>query len=351
MDARWTGLGQRSGCGHRVNRIIGVDIGGANLKYASSDGISRSSFFPLWKSPDELANELARDLSCLGGAGDLVVTMTGELADCFLDRETGVAHIVQQTLSAASSTAIPSVHFYGVDGCFHHPDQLPEPDTLAASNWHALASYVGTEIAPDAMLIDIGSTTTDIIPIRAGNVATPSKTDFDRLREGSLVYVGCRRTPVCALVDHLTIGTDACPVMNEYFATTDDARLVLGLAQERPDDHDTADGQPRTSEYAANRLARMIGLDRRQVGLEQARHLADELMQAAKHQIMQGIQQVSASQQVAPTRYVCSGHAPDMLDLPNDDNVLVLADKIGEGLSRCAPAYAVTRLWAANNSE
>ena len=64
--------------------------------------------------------------------------------------------------------------------------------------------------------------------LSAGFVATAAMTDHDRLLEGSLIYVGCRRTPVCALVDRLEFRGSASRVMNELFATIDDARLVLG---------------------------------------------------------------------------------------------------------------------------
>ena len=43
--------------------IIGLDIGGANLKAATADGAAQSRPFALWKRPRELAAELNKLLA------------------------------------------------------------------------------------------------------------------------------------------------------------------------------------------------------------------------------------------------------------------------------------------------
>ena len=58
---------------------IGLDIGGANLKLATSDGInSRHLPFPLWQDQHGLAERLVTLIGSLP-AKNLAVTMTGEL--------------------------------------------------------------------------------------------------------------------------------------------------------------------------------------------------------------------------------------------------------------------------------
>src|SRR5947208_2344005 len=71
----------------------------------------------------------------------------------------------------------------------------------AAANWLATAVWAG-RFAPEgaALLIDAGSTTTDIVPLWNGRPMPLGLTDPDRLRTGELVYTGARRTPVCALL-------------------------------------------------------------------------------------------------------------------------------------------------------
>ncbi|NND96053.1 MAG: tetrahydromethanopterin-linked C1 transfer pathway [Pirellulaceae bacterium] len=328
-------------------RTVGIDIGGANLKYADGDGFALARSFAMWRHPDKLAETIAGDLLACGTIDSLAVTMTGELADCFADREVGVRHIVEHTVQASRQCGIGSVHFYGVDGQFHDASEACEKvDLLAAANWHALANFVGTSVAASALLIDIGSTTTDIVPIVDGAVATDARTDYDRMLQGSLVYVGCRRTPVCALTSTLEFRGHVTGVMNELFATIDDARLVLGTVAQQAKDTDTADSMPRTKEFAANRLARMIGLDRRSVSVQDSRELAQQVVQAASDQIRAGVQRML---QLAPRLetdpvYVVSGHGGDLLQLADNSFSLSLAEMLGDEMSRCAPALAVAQL-------
>ncbi len=324
--------------------IVGVDIGGANLKYASASGKKTfSRHFAMWRTPDQLAETLAHDLQThFSGLRRLVVTMTGELADCFVDRAEGVSSIVTHVQQAAAKLNLPETSYYGVDGSFHSADEAAEQvDVIAAANWHATASFVARQIAPSCTLIDIGSTTTDIIPITDGKVATTAKTDFDRLQSAQLVYIGCRRTPVCALVDQLTFRGQSIGVMNELFATIDDARLVLGLQQPRPDDTDSADGKPRSVAMAANRLARMIGLDRRDISIDDAQELANQVIKPARQRIADAL---TVNHQPG-TQLVVGGHGGDLLAFDAAE-VVSLPDQLGVEVSRCAPSFAIARLAA-----
>ncbi|MGI9471934.1 MAG: hydantoinase/oxoprolinase family protein [Rubripirellula sp.] len=326
------------------SRIVGVDVGGANLKYAALTGQSVSRSFPMWRQPESLAETVVDDLrsNFEGGRAikHLAVTMTGELADCFVDRAEGVSQIVSHLVQAASALAIEDVQFYGVDGGFHDASwAATHVDVIAAANWHALASWVGRSVAADATLIDIGSTTTDIVPIADGRVATQSQTDFDRLREGSLVYVGCRRTPVCALVDSLLLRGDEVPVMNELFATIDDAMILVNATGEDRDDCDSADGKPRTLDHAAARMARMLGLDRRSISTADAKVLAEQIVTSAIRRVGEGLSQIG----FGPT-VVISGHGSQLIDLPSGLSVIRLADTLGADTARSAPALAVATL-------
>lgn len=344
-------------------RVVGVDIGGANLKYARlDDRLAMASIFVMWREPDRLCEALKKDLRSFGEIDALAVTMTGELADCFVDREIGVTHIVEHVQAAVQNCGINEVAFYGVDGQFHDAaSAVKKVDLIAAANWHALASYVGKAVRTNALMVDIGSTTTDIIPIASGRVATKAETDFDRLRDGTLVYIGCRRTPVCAVVDQLHFRGQACSVMNELFAFIDDARIVLGRIKPDPDDNDSADGKPRSVPFAANRLARMIGLDRRTVTVADAQDLATQVMQAASDRVTTAINRQLAEQVtragvyggISETGLVLSGHGQDLvdhdaLDLVSDHAtpiaIRLLSDILGEAASRAAPAFAVADL-------
>ncbi|MEM9367002.1 MAG: hydantoinase/oxoprolinase family protein [Planctomycetota bacterium] len=325
-----------------TEHILGMDIGGANLKYVCGDGTTLDRAFPLWKRHNELGEQLQRDLARFSGVHCWAVTMTGELADCYADRAEGVAHIVDCVSQLASRLGVRQVLFYAVGGDFRTAEQAKEDvDAIAASNWHAFASAIAQEIAGDGLLIDVGSTTTDIIPLRGGRVATDARSDFERLREGSLVYVGCRRTPICSLVETLTCNGHSVPVMNELFGTIDDAMLLLGHLAGQSECLDTADGRPRTAEHAVGRIARMLGLDRREISRSVADSLAEQVLVAAKKRIQAPIANLAA---MTSGPWILGGHGQALVQVPEEHTTIDLRRTLGSDLSRCGPAWAVMRL-------
>ena len=77
---------------------IGIDVGGANTKIVSSEGVVKSVYAPLWKNKSILYTLLseyasASELEAVGAV------MTGELCDCFVSRREGVLQI-KEVLSA-----------------------------------------------------------------------------------------------------------------------------------------------------------------------------------------------------------------------------------------------------------
>ena len=111
-------------------------------------------------------------------------------------------------------------------------------------------------------MIDIGTTTTDLIPLDSGKVCARGRSDTERLQTGELVYAGVRRTPVCAVASELPFRGFPTGLAAELFASTLDVYLILGEIESEPDNRSTADGRPATIEGARDRLARMVGADR-----------------------------------------------------------------------------------------
>lgn len=238
---------------------LALDIGGANLKAAHTSGAARSVPFALWKNPELLPSALAALTGSMPDADRWAVTMTGELCDCFSTKAEGVRAIINAVLDVGEKRKI---RVWTTNGRFASASEvLEEPSTAAAANWLALAT-VAARFAADGLLIDVGSTTTDLIPIRDGRPVPRERTDTGRLRSGELVYAGVRRTPVCALATSLPHRGQATGLAAELFATTRDVYLTLGDLEEDPSDTDTADGRGATAEAARDRLARMIGADR-----------------------------------------------------------------------------------------
>ena len=150
--------------------IVGWDIGGANLKAAFVDGVRAEAEvlerpFPLWRESHGLPAALAEMAGRLGTPRAMGITMTAELADCFATKREGVAFVLD-----AFRTAFPAVQpaVYGIDGRFHSVEEAKaRPLLIAAANWRASATLVARSF-PDVIFLDVGSTTTDIIPIVVG---------------------------------------------------------------------------------------------------------------------------------------------------------------------------------------
>src|SRR5207245_11379025 len=123
------------------------------------------------------------------------------------------------------------------------------------------ARLVG-RLRPDCLLVDVGSTTTDVIPIVGGAPATTSRTDLDRLREGELVYTGAVRTPVEAIAPTVPVRGRAVAVSAEGFALTGDVHLWRGALGPAGHSVPTPGGRPGPRGFAGERLGRGVGADR-----------------------------------------------------------------------------------------
>lgn len=329
-------------------RWLALDIGGANLKAADGLGFAASRYFPLWQTPGELSAALAALIATAPPADRIVATMTGELADCFATKAEGVSTILD---SLGASAVDREWLVYLTDGSFVAPQNAREQPLLAAaSNWHALASFAG-RFAPRGagLLIDIGSTTCDLIPLVDGRPAAAGATDPERLAAGELVYTGVVRSPVCAVAAAFPWRGAQTPTAHELFATTWDAYLTLGELPEEPDCTHTADGRPATKAAARDRLARSICADRTMFDEADARAAATTIARAQLAKIAVAAQGVLRRLPAAPHTVVISGQgeflARQLVDrMKLSAEVVSLNDQLGSELSRAAPAHALAVL-------
>ena len=245
--------------------VLGWDIGGVNTKAARVTGNRvvgvRAVPYEIQRDPAALAPLLTRLAGELSGTPTDAhgVTMTAELSQIFRTKRDGVAFVVE-----AVTRAFPDrpVRVYAVDGRWLTADEARrEPLAIAAANWAAAARLVARNF-PDCILIDVGSTTTDITPIAGGVPAAFGRTDPERLREGELVYTGALRTPAEAIAAHVPLGGRATGVSAEGFALAGDVHVWR--RQLAPADYTVAtpDGRAATRELAGERLARVVCGDR-----------------------------------------------------------------------------------------
>jgi probable H4MPT-linked C1 transfer pathway protein len=279
-----------------VSRVLGWDVGGANVKVASHtigssiapESVERA--FPLWRQPGHLAGIL-RELSAGFDppAEAMAVTMTAELADCFKTKRAGVESVLEAFRDSFPRTPI---HVYGVDGSFRTESEAREaPLDVAAANWMATATMVARRF-PDALVIDTGSTTTDIVPVAGGRVLARGQNDPERLGAGELVYTGMQRTPICAIVDRVPFGGGTCRVAAEAFAVAADVHRWLGFLRESDYSCETPDGAGRSRGDCGIRLARMVCADRDMLDERAITDIANAVVGAQVRLIAEGIRQV-----------------------------------------------------------
>ena len=271
--------------------------------------------------------------------------MTAELSQMFRSKREGVHFVLD-----AVARAFPSgdVRVYAVDGRFLQPDQArEEPLAVAAANWAATARAVASR-HPDAILLDVGTTTTDVIPIVAGQVVPKAWTDPDRLASGELVYTGALRTPTEAIASHIWLKGRKHGVSAETFALAGDVHVWRKDLSPADYTVPTPDGRGTDRVFAGERLRRVICADPELVDESGVSEIAEALARAQVARIAESIIRVRGAHP-AVRKAVVTGlgaflgaAAARTVGL----DVEYLADEFGTDAAQFAPAAAVALLLA-----
>lgn len=280
---------------------IGFDIGGANTKatlietenFSMKKSVSLIEYFPIWRKGKEKLPELLGDLcrriagsTALDGVG---VTMTAELSDVYWTKSEGVNHILDCVVEVF--TDIP-VFVLDVSASLRTVEAArKEPLMVAAANWAATGWMVSQAIR-NCIIVDIGSTTTSIIPVFDGKILASGRTDVDKLLNGELVYTGSLRTNVATIVNSILVKKGMARVSSEFFAQSGDVHLVLGYITPQEYSVDTADGRGKTITEAMARLARVICADIEMLSKEEITDIARYIHKKQVEQIASGLEQV-----------------------------------------------------------
>jgi len=314
--------------------ILGLDIGGANTKAASSDGLFTASIYlPLWKGAplEEALCGIARSQPL---AEAVAVVITGELADCYSCKREGLERLMA---SVSRSFSVPA-YFWGTGG-FSWTDVME----LAAANWSASAAFLGQEEG-DCLFVDMGSTTTDLIPILSGRAAAAG-TDFLRLAAGELVYMGLLRTRLDAILPAARIGGRSVPLAPELFSIMADARLALGQISEERYSCDTADGAEKDRQSALRRLARCVCADLEEIGERSALAIAQQACRRQKDILVAAISR--QAKEHCLEKVVAAGTGEGLIvesaAFLGMDCVRI-SERYETRISDVFPAYAVARL-------
>ena len=259
---------------------MGWDLGGAHIKTVELDG--RGAVLsvalvpcPLWQGLDRLEEGVDQVLALSGRAiFRHAITMTGEMVDLFPNRASGV-----ETLISVMRGRFPEAQlliYAGHDGFLDPRSASEAPSRVASANWMASASLTASTL-PEGLLVDVGSTTTDLVPFRDGRVSASGRDDHQRLEREELVYTGVTRTPLTAVARKAAFAGRWVPLMSEHFATTADIYRLTGDLPDGADLLPSADNGPKDLRGSARRLARMLGLDSTVAELSAWRLLARQL--------------------------------------------------------------------------
>jgi len=272
--------------------VIGLDVGGANTKAVWRDGDSVRAVtrpYEVWRDREGLIAVLREVVAALPAPERIALTMTAELSDAFRSKREGVAFVLdaaEAALPAPIAVLTTAGDLVGLD------EARARPLDIAAANWVASALAVGA-VHSDALMLDVGSTTTDVIPIAGGRVAATGRNDLDRLLAGELVYTGALRTNLAAIAPRVPVAGRWCPVASELFAISADAHLVLGHIPPEAYACPTPDGRPADAEHARERIARLVCADADQLGRDAIDAIAAHLHAAQIAQIEAAARRVS----------------------------------------------------------
>jgi (4-(4-[2-(gamma-L-glutamylamino)ethyl]phenoxymethyl)furan-2-yl)methanamine synthase len=339
-----------------MGRFVGWDVGAANVKAVwletagtqMGNPTAASQPFEIWREKDRLPDILRsvfRSVSSGALPDAAAVTMTAELSDAFETKREGVVYILESLKECFG--AVP-IYVFSLSGKFVPvAEALTCPLEFAASNWLATALWLSRK-NPNCLVIDVGSTTTDIVPIVDGNVCVQGRTDLERLGSGELVYTGLLRTNLAAIVQSVPVRGRLCRVSSEYFAVSGDVYLILG--QLNPQDYTcaTPDGRPPSIDSARKRLARLVCGDMEMLSGPEVDEMARYIRARQILQIRTGIEQVIfrlPSLRDKPAVVLGSGaflgaEAANRVGL----EIMKTADIAGTHLAAVAPSLAVARL-------
>lgn len=341
--------------------MLGLDIGGANTKAAyvqTQKGAIKevkvvAEYFPIWKEPKKLPENLRKLKADVfeGKLDALGVTMTAELSDAYPTKREGVNQIL-----AAVKEALPDVPIYvlNTDAQLESPEEaLRVPLGVASANW-AATGWLVAQYFENCVVVDIGSTSTSIIPVTNCKVSAQGKTDLDKLICGELVYTGSLRTNLASIVQSVPVKGGVASVSSELFALSGDIHLILGNIASQQYTSETADGRGRTPQEALSRLARLVCADTEMLTEKELLAIAQYIYEKQVQQVVAGLSQVyKRAKKMASTKVpvLVAGLGKDFLarkaaEKVGADVIMDLGELLPKGVSLAVPAVGVALMAA-----
>jgi hypothetical protein len=274
----------------------------------------------------------------------ITATMTAELSDVYFSKKEGVHHIINILCDLFEEKRLLFLDVYG---------NLLTPETakakyltVAAANWYAIG-WLAAQFSDNCIAIDMGSTSTSVVPVLGGKVRPKGLNDLEKLMVGELIYTGALRTNIISLVSHLPFKGKLVPVSSEYFAQTGDIHLLLGNISERDYIVDTPDGRGITRREASARLARVICGDLEIVPNDEIIEMARYIYRAQIRYVAKGLSRFKRNHNInedIPVYVMGLGGnfvvVPALKQVGYKD-IRLFSDYVGIEASRAAPSFAL----------
>ncbi|MHA1652005.1 MAG: hydantoinase/oxoprolinase family protein [Candidatus Helarchaeota archaeon] len=347
--------------------IIGFDVGGVNIKSVFVKYVAKkllnikasSKYYPMWlKDPSELPTlieTIIQELSEGQEVEQIGITMTAEVSDAYYTKREGVIHILTSFSAVMPQITKKVISIY--NKFLSIEEAMKDYMAIASANWIATALYIGRRF-PNCIFIDIGSTTTDIIPIANGLPDTLGKTDLDRLLNGELVYTGSLRSTIPSIVHKVPVKGRLCPISFEKFALIADVHLLLDHISTEDYTCDTADGRNKTKKDALARLARIVCADIDMLSDDELYDIAKYIYERQLDQIREGLVQVltTRAEYDVTTPIIVTGLGRDFLarrvaEQIGFQKIIDLEKELGVDGAVATPAAAIALLLAENYEE
>jgi len=321
--------------------ILGIDIGGANTKITELEEKYykiHHIYFPMWKKHKKLT-ELLRVYNS-GNVEKVGIVMTAELVDAYRSKREGVEDILNSVERAFPDK---DIYVFDVDGNFLEIDVAKKKYIkVSASNWTATAYFVIKDICDNCILVDMGSTTTDIIPIKDGEILA-EETDLKRLMNNQLVYVGALRTPLSFLTNTVVFRGFKTNVSSEYFSITGDVNLILNKIN--PEDYtcDTPDGVPVDRKSCMRRVARVLCSDLEEINEEEILDISLQFYRKLLNMVRSNLDRVSERYEIRDV--VITGLGEGILkEALEGYSIISVGERYGKEVSLSTPSFAVAKL-------
>ena len=238
---------------------LGIDIGGANLKIIGVNADKKVVYVnysscKIWKNQHYLDKKLL-ELNKIKTQKKIKcgITMSAELCDCFKDRKVGAKQIFKSCENLVFDYFFysKSKNLFLKKGSYNN---------IISMNRHSIGRFLKKKIK-NAIVIDFGSTTTDFIVIKNGEILNKNYEDFSRLNNNELLYTGFTRTPIFGISQQIKIQGESLSIIPEFFSDTADIYKVIGQLDTQIDIDKTADGLNRGYSNSLRRVSRSFGFD------------------------------------------------------------------------------------------